>query len=62
MAQEPHQEIQEKWVKCEKSWTNINQGMRDINLPEFDTLGDFVDLHEIIKLHAEQDSLWDVEI
>jgi hypothetical protein len=24
MAQEPHQEIQEKWAKCEKSWTKVN--------------------------------------
>jgi hypothetical protein len=25
MAQEPHQEIQEKWVYCERRWTKINE-------------------------------------
>jgi hypothetical protein len=58
MAQEPHQEIQEKWVECEKSWTKINRAMRDIDLPEFGTPDDFVDLHDIVKLHVEQDSSW----
>jgi hypothetical protein len=62
MAQEPHQEIQEKWVECEKSWTKINRAMRDIDLPEFDTPDDFVDLHDIVKLHVEQDSSWAAEI
>jgi hypothetical protein len=33
MAEESHQEIQEKWVECEKSWTKINRAMRDIILP-----------------------------
>jgi hypothetical protein len=32
--------------------------MRDIGFPEFGAPKDFVDLHEIIKLHAEQDSSW----
>jgi hypothetical protein len=36
--------------------------MRDIDLPEFDTPDDFVDLHDIVKLHAKQDSLWVAEI
>jgi hypothetical protein len=36
--------------------------MRDIDLPKFDTPDDFVDLHNIVKLHAEQDSSWEVEI
>jgi hypothetical protein len=62
MAQEPHQEIQEKWVDCERSWTKINRAMRDIGLPEFGTPEDFVDLHDIVKLHAEQDSSWTAEI
>jgi hypothetical protein len=62
MAQEPHQEIQEKWVDCKRSWTKINRVMRDIDLPKFDTPEDFVDLHDIVKLHAEKDSLWAVEI
>jgi hypothetical protein len=62
MAQEPQQEIQEKWVDCERIWTKINHVMRDISLPEFDAPEDFVDLHEIVKLHAEQDSSWTAEI
>jgi hypothetical protein len=37
IAQEPQQEIQEKWVNCERSWVNINQEMKDIGLPEFGT-------------------------
>jgi hypothetical protein len=36
--------------------------MRDIDLPEFGSSDDFVDLHDIVKLHAEQDSSWAVEI
>jgi hypothetical protein len=36
--------------------------MRDIGLPEFGTPEDFVDLHDIVKLHEEQDSLWTMEI
>jgi hypothetical protein len=62
MAQEPQWEIQEKWVDCERSWTKINQGMRDIGLPEFGSPEDFVDLHDIVKQHAEQDSSWTAEI
>jgi hypothetical protein len=62
MAQEPHQKIQEKWAECEKSWTKINRAMRDIDLLEFGTPADFVDLRDIVKSHAEQDSSWDAEI
>jgi hypothetical protein len=62
MAQEPHREIQEKWAECEKSWTKINRAMRDIDLPEFGTPDDFVDLRDIVKSHAEQDSSWAAEI
>jgi hypothetical protein len=62
MAQEPHWEIQEKWAECEKRWTKINQAMRDIDLLEFDTLNDFVDLRDIVKSHAEQDSSRAAEI
>jgi hypothetical protein len=43
MSREPHREIQEKWVKCEKHWTKINRVMKDIRLPEFGTPDDFVD-------------------
>jgi hypothetical protein len=62
MAQEPQREIQEKWVDCERRWTKINRAMRDIGLLEFGTLEDFVDLHDIVKLPAEQDSSWTTEI
>jgi hypothetical protein len=44
------------------SWTKVNWVMRDIDLPEFDTPDDFVDLRDIVKLHFEQDSSWDAEI
>jgi hypothetical protein len=36
--------------------------MRDIDLQEFGTPDDFVDLHDKVKLHVEQDSSWDAEI
>lgn len=36
--------------------------MRDIDLPEFGTLDDFVDLHDIVKLHVEKNSSLDEEI
>jgi hypothetical protein len=62
MAQESHQDIQEKWAYCEMSWTKINRAIIDIGLPEFDTFEDFVDLHDIVKLHVEQDSSWNAEI
>jgi hypothetical protein len=62
MAQEPHREIQYKWVDCKKSWTKINQAMRDIGLPKFGIPDDFVNLCDIVKSHVEQDSSWAVEI
>jgi hypothetical protein len=62
MAQEPHQEIQEKWVECENSWTKINRAMRDISLLKFGTPYEFVDFHDIVKLHLEQDSSWAAQI
>jgi hypothetical protein len=58
MAWEPHWEISEKWAKCEKGWIKINRVMRDIGLLEFGTPDDFVDLDDIVKLDAEQDSSW----
>jgi hypothetical protein len=36
--------------------------MKDIGLPEFRSPEDIVDLHDIVKRHAEQDSTWTVEI
>jgi hypothetical protein len=62
IAHEPHREIQEKWVECKKSWTKINRAKRDTDLPEFGTPKDFVDLHDIVKLHVEQDSSWVAEV
>jgi hypothetical protein len=62
MAQEPQREIQKKWAECEKGWEKINREMKGIGLPEFSSPEDFVDLHDIVKRHAEQDSAWAVEI
>jgi hypothetical protein len=62
MAQEPQRKIQERWAECEKSWEKINREMKDIGLPEFGSPEDFVDLHDIVKRHAEHDSTWEVEI
>jgi hypothetical protein len=45
-----------------KSWEKINREMKDIGLPEFGSPEDFVDLHDIVKRHAEHDSTWEVEI
>jgi hypothetical protein len=59
MAQEPHQEIRDKWTECEKSWNKINQAMIDIDVPEFDTHDEFFNLHDIVKLHVKQYSSWD---
>jgi hypothetical protein len=53
MAQETHREIQEKWVKCEKRWTNINRAMRDIDLLKSSTPDDFFDLRDIVKSYPE---------
>jgi hypothetical protein len=36
--------------------------MKDIVLPELGTPDDFVDLHDIVKNHAKQDSSWAEEI
>jgi hypothetical protein len=36
--------------------------MKYISLPEFGSPEDFVDLHDIVKLHAEHESTWVVEI
>jgi hypothetical protein len=50
MSQEPHREIQEQWVKCQKHWRKINKAMKDIRLPQFGTPDDFVDLCEIVEV------------
>jgi hypothetical protein len=62
MAREPHREIQEKWVKCGKSWVKINKEMKDIGFHNFGTPNDFTDLHDIVKLHTYQDSSWAEEL
>jgi hypothetical protein len=62
MSKEPQQDIQEKWADCERIWTSINREMRDISLPKFGTPEDFVDLHDIVKLHEKQDSSWTTKI
>jgi len=36
--------------------------MKSIDLPEFGSPKDFVDLHDIVKIHVEQDSTWTSEI
>jgi hypothetical protein len=36
--------------------------MKDIGLPEFGTPDKFIDLSDIVKLHAKQDSIWTKEI
>jgi hypothetical protein len=36
--------------------------MKDIALPEFGSPEDFLDLHDIVKQHAEQDLAWTAEI
>jgi hypothetical protein len=36
--------------------------MRDISLPKFGTPDDFVNLRDIVKSHAKQDSSWDAKI
>jgi hypothetical protein len=56
LSKEPQREIQEKWTKCEKRWENINHEMKGIDLLEFRSLEDFINLYEIVKKHAEQDS------
>jgi hypothetical protein len=62
MVQEPQRKMQEIWGECEKRWEKINWEMRNIDLLEFGPLEDFVDLHDIVKKHEEQDLAWEVEI
>jgi hypothetical protein len=62
MAQEPQWEIHKKWAKCKKGWEKINREMKGIELPEFGSPEDFVNLHDIVKRHAKQDSAWTADI
>jgi hypothetical protein len=36
--------------------------MKDIELPEFSNPNNFVDLSDVVKSHAKQDSLWTEEL
>jgi hypothetical protein len=62
ISQEPQLEIQEKWFDCVRNWQNINRDMKDIGLPEFGSLEEFVDFHDIVKQHVEQDLAWIAKI
>jgi hypothetical protein len=62
MSREPHQEVQEKWAKCEKKWIKINRVMKDIRLLEFGMPDDFVDLCNIVRSHTKKDSSWAKEM
>jgi hypothetical protein len=61
MSRDPHREIQEQWTRCKKHWDKINKIMKDVGLPEFGTPDNFIDLSDVVKLHAEQDALWTEE-
>jgi hypothetical protein len=61
MSRDPHQEIQEQWTRCNKHWDTIKKIMKDSRLLEFDTPDNFIDLSNVVKIHAEQDSLWTKE-
>jgi hypothetical protein len=36
--------------------------MKDIRLPEFGNLEDFIDLHDIVASHVRKDALWAKEL
>ena len=36
--------------------------MKDVGLPEFNTPDKFIDLSDVVKLHAEHDSIWTKEL
>jgi hypothetical protein len=61
MSRDPHREIQEQYAKCQKHWDKINKVMKDIKLPEFGTPSEFIDIRDVLKVYAEQDSLWTEE-
>jgi hypothetical protein len=58
MSRIPHEEIQEKWARCQKQWDKINKIMKDIRIPKYGTHDMFNNLNEIIKLCVEQDVSW----
>jgi hypothetical protein len=54
--------MQERWEECLRNWNNINQRMIDLQLLEFDALGDFVNLHIIVQRFGEIDEKFGVNI
>jgi hypothetical protein len=58
MAPEPCWEILENKSSMEGSVSKLMKAINDIGIPEFGTPDGFVELHEIIKSHTKQDSLW----
>jgi hypothetical protein len=58
MSWDPHQEIQEQYAKCQKYWDKINKVMKDIKLPKFDNPSEFINIRNMLKMYAKQDSLW----
>jgi hypothetical protein len=39
----------------------INKEMKDAKFPKFGTPNNFIDLSDVVKLHAKQDALWTEE-
>jgi hypothetical protein len=58
MSWDPHREIQEQYAKCQKHWEKINNVMTDIKLPKFENPSEFIDRRNLLKMYAEQNSLW----
>jgi hypothetical protein len=47
-----------KWVKYERNRVKINKAMKDIGPPKFGMHDNFIELHDIAKLHTEKYSSW----
>ena len=58
---DPHREIQEQWTRCNKHYDKINNIMKDVGLPEFGTPDNFINLSNVVKMHAKQHVLWTKE-
>jgi hypothetical protein len=48
-------------MRCNKNWGKIKKIMKDVELPEFSTPDNFIDLNNVVKMHAEEDALWTEE-
>jgi hypothetical protein len=59
---EPQNKIQKRWEECLRNWRNINQRMIDLQLLEFNSPDDFVDLHVIVQWFRELDVEFGVNI